>query len=260
MYNDKVDDVLGRDNIILGPKGMLGPNYSYADSIPTPSELGIKREADAEEIFRAAAGVNYYSDTMAFGTSSGLARMMKMEQKPLGVRFFVKTNLKCSNGQDMYDYVDTIPRGIQDARFQPVKNALGVDLKGLAPGILQSTTDAMNPKYLFDAVLGSGYPRCKQVTRPVGDMDGRTSVTKSADGQTWTNQWVDGPVQNGQQTRWVLDKWIPRSQYRKEAGMPPLYEGDEGFVGHSGQRTIAAGVLFAALVLGTAYCMHKKIM
>lgn len=258
MYNDSLDDVLGQDNNILGPKGMLGPNYSYADNIPSPSELGIERSANPTKIFKAAAGVNYYSDTMAFGTSSGLARMMKMEQQPMGVRFFVKTNLKCSNGQDMHDYVDTVPRGIQDARFEPVKKALGVDLKGLAPGILQSTVDAMDPRKLFDAVLGTGYPRCKEVELPVGDLNGRTSQTKTAGGQTWTNQWVDGPVQpNGKQKRWVLDKWISRSQYRKEAGMPPLYDGDEGFVGSTGNNVVA-GALFAALVLGTAYYLQKK--
>jgi hypothetical protein len=68
---------------------------------------------------------------------------------------------------------------------------------------------------LFRAAMGSGYPKCKQVTLPVGD--GYGNVSSPADGTVWIKGKIDpGPVQ----TKWVQDRdndgiplFMPRMEY-----------------------------------------------
>ena len=93
--------------------GLLGPKYSFADELSTPSELGIGRDGSFSGIMRAVAGVNYYVDAIGFGEATGLAKMSGMDQVPLGIQYFMKTGATCSNGADMYEYVSTIPKGLQ---------------------------------------------------------------------------------------------------------------------------------------------------
>jgi hypothetical protein len=78
-------------------------------------------------------------------------------------------------------------------------------LKGLAPGMIEDAENALNPSPLMNAMFGSGYPQCKQVTLQVGDAYGR--IRDSDTGEAWIanpntavntgNGWV--------QTRWVQD-------------------------------------------------------
>jgi hypothetical protein len=96
-----------------------------------------------------------------------------MDIKPLGVRFWMPTGFTCSNGAKMWQYTDSIPKG--DALGERIKNGLnnmGYGLRGLAPGIVEDAKDALNPIPVMEAVFGSGYPQCKQVTLPVGDSYG----------------------------------------------------------------------------------------
>jgi hypothetical protein len=105
--------------------------------------------------------------------------------KPLGVRTFLRTGLICSNGAEMWEYVDGIPGGT---------------LRGLAPGITTDAKAALDPVPVMSAVFGTAYPVCKYVTRPVGDQSGalRNRAGKS---------YVENPelVVGGQQSRWVKD-------------------------------------------------------
>lgn len=238
--------------------GLLGPKYSFADELATPSELGIGRDGSFDGIMRAVAGVNYYVDAIGFGEATGLAKMNGMNQVPLGIQYFMKTGATCSNGADMYEYVSTIPSGLPGRVGSEVQKTMGVKFRGLAPGIVEDAAGALNPLPLFQSVIGSGYARCKKVTLPVGDLKGQVRS-----GFDPTNVWVTDPykVVNGapSQTRWVMDKYITQEEYdaTPKTEQPNVLPNTEGFSGNSG-NTIAAGVLFAALFLGTVAWATRK--
>jgi hypothetical protein len=228
---------------------LLGPNYSYADELAAPSELGIRRDGSFDGIMRAVGGINYYVDAIGFGESTMLARDMGLNQKPLGVRYFMKTGQECSNGADMYEYINTVPPGLSGRIGNEVKNALGVDMKGLAPGIVSDAAGALNPLPMFKAVIEGGYPQCKKVTLPVGDMRNRVRSDYNP-----ANVWIDQPVQMRggapTQTRWVLDKYISQEAWdaaakTEKAGVLP-----EGFEDYGAKNTLVAGALFAVVALG----------
>ena len=231
--------------------GLLGPNYSYADELKTPSEIGVVRNGSAQGITRAVAGINYYMDAIGFGESTLFAKGAGMTQQPLGINYFIGTGATCSNGADMYEYISTIPNGIPGRVGNEIKTTLGVNFRGLAPGIMEDAAGALNPMPMFEAVTGSGYPQCKKVTKPVGDLKGKLKSAYNPD-----NVWVKDPVKmvgsSPQQTRWVFDKYITMEEYdnakkTEKAGTLP-----EGFrnVREKASSPLAAGVLFAALFLG----------
>lgn len=226
---------------------MLGPQYNYADELKTPREIGINRDGSPAGIARAMAGVNFYVDAIGFGHSTALARGMGQQQSPLGVRYFLETGATCSNGAPMYEYVDTIPKGLPGRVGTEVQETLGVPFQGLAPGIIEDAARALNPASLFRAVTGSGYPACKRVTLPVGDAEGR--VASRVDG----TQWITTPVEmrdgRPHQTRWIYDRDLSADEYNAT----PKTEAPtatEGFLSAPSSPTIAAGVLCAAVILG----------
>jgi hypothetical protein len=190
------------------------PKYSYADELYTPKELGITRGGSFGNIMRAVAGVNYYTDAIGFGSATGLAKLNGLNQRPLGIRYFLKTGLQCSNGADMYDYVDTVPKGdILGKRITNELRAMNLPtMQGMAPGMMEDSISALNPMPLIRAASGSGYPQCKKVSMPVGDNEGRVKSRFDA-----SNIWITEPYQTikGQptQTRWVFDKWMSMEEY-----------------------------------------------
>jgi hypothetical protein len=231
--------------------GLLGPHYNYADELKMPSEIGVERNGSAQGITRAVAGVNYYMDAIGFGGSTLFAKGAGMEQHPLGINYFIGTGATCSNGADMYEYISTIPSGNSGRVGKEIRKTLGVDFRGLAPGILEDAAGALNPLPMFNAVTGSGYPQCKKVTKPVGDLKGKLRSSYDSN-----NVWIKDPVKmagnSPQQTRWVFDKYITMEEYdntkktEKEGKLP------EGFrnIREKASSPLAAGVLFAALFLG----------
>jgi len=248
--------------------GLLGPKYNYGDEQASPSNLGIGRGDSFASVERAVAGINYYVDTIGFGNATGLARSNGLVQRPLGIRYFMKTGAKCSNGADMYEYIDTIPKGLPGRVGDEIQRTLGVPFQGLAPGIMEDAVKALNPLPLFKSAMGSGYARCKKVSLPVGDAWGRT--------QSWydpNNKYTEGAVEAGpwgaQQTRWVFDKYISMEDYDKEpktedaelaaaeakkreevaAAARAEQVATEGFVSNR-QSNLGAGILFAVLALG----------
>jgi hypothetical protein len=246
---------------------MLGPEYNYADELKTPSELGIGRNGSFEGIMRAVAGVNYYVDAIGFGQSTGLAKAQgaRMAQQPLGVRFFTNTGAKCSNGADMYEYIDTVPKGLRGRVGEEVKKTMGVDFRGLAPGIVEDSASALDPRPFFQAVIGSGYAQCKKVSLPIGDMEGKVQspYTKDKNGQPvrWNGEGAAGNYKliNGKphQTRWIFDKYISQEEYEKAAKTEKPGTVPEGFENPSSDRVIA-GALFAALFLGTVAWVKSR--
>jgi hypothetical protein len=243
---------------------MLGPTYNYADELASPSELGIGRNGSIDGIMRAVAGVNYYVDAIGFGDATMLAKGMGLNQQPLGIRYFMKTGQQCSNGADMYEYINTIPPPMTGRVGNEVRNGLGVDMRGLAPGIVNDAAGALNPMPMFNSIVGGGYARCKKVTRPVGDL--RNSVRSRYDkNNVWiTDSWnsINGTPA---QTRWVMDKYISQEEYdatpkTEKAGQPPATGGSfsEGFLGSNPENKVAAGLLFTALFLGIVATVAMK--
>lgn len=229
--------------------GMLGPQYDYTNEIAPPSSIGVKKGGSFDDVIGAMAGVNYYIDAIGFGESTGIAKSRGLENQRLGTRYFIKTGMKCSNGADMYEYIDNVPKGLPGRAGTEIQNTLGVQLRGLAPGIAEDAVSALNPLRLFNAAIGTGYAKCKKVELPVGDDRGRLRSTYD------NTVWVEGPVtyKNGRphQSRWVYDADISQMDYENT----PKTEGFSS--GGPGVQTIAAGVLLAAIAVGVAVSLRR---
>jgi hypothetical protein len=229
------------------------PSYSYADEIATPRELGVKRDGSFAGIERAVAGVNYYGDVIGFGETTNLAKDSGMKQKPLGIRFFTKTGVLCSNGANMYEYIDTIPKGIKGRVGDELKKMDMPNMRGLAPGIMEDAMSALNPMPFLEAAVGSGYAKCKKITEPVGDFDGR--IESSFNGEKWIKDPVKRQGGRAYQSRWVFESWISKEEYEAT----PKTETPDGAVSEGfqdGKATIsiktsqAAAVMLGALLIG----------
>jgi hypothetical protein len=198
---------------------MSFPEYSFSDEIAAPSDLGIRRQGSFDAIADSLTGMNYYMDTMAFGAPTGIAQIrggrFANTQRPLGLRFFTKTGMQCSNGAAMHEYISTIPKG--DSLGKPIQKTLETmklpAMKGLVPGILEDVKDSLNPQTLFSALESSSYPACKKVRLPVGDSQNR--IRSQYDPE---KLWIEGNVQwqNGipTQERWVLDRWVTKEEWQ----------------------------------------------
>jgi hypothetical protein len=235
--------------------GLLGPNYSFADELPTPSEMGIGRSGTFDGVARSVGGIKYYVDAMAFGENSFSNVLGSIhDQRPLGLRYFIKTGQTCDNGADMYEYINTVPTGVK---------VPGVDLRlrGLGPGIMDDTIAGINPMPYFETAMGTSYVKCKQVTLPVGDEYGNTTSTIDQD-----SVWIKEPttskyVGEGQipgvsagnkphQTRWVFGSYISQDDY---ANTPKTFKpGDlptEGFANRNDARSTQPNELYLAAMI-----------
>jgi len=235
----------------------MGPSYSYADELATPSELGISHDGSAEGILKAVAGVNYYTDAIGFGESTMLAKRQGWVQQPLGLRYFTKTGATCSNGAPMYEYIDTTPPGLPGRVGAEIQKTLGVAMKGLGPGIMYDAAGALDPRPLIKAVTGSVYAKCKQVTLPVGDLKGQ--LRSPHGGDPWITEG-DTTFPGGvpSQTRWVYDVDVSQADYD---ATPKTELPQEGFHSRYKRATkpglaIAVGTVLV-LVLGAVWLTRK---
>lgn len=151
--------------------GFFGPNYSYADNIALPGSIGVRQEPTFGALLDSIGGINYYTDVIAFG---GPSFFDSHNPTPMGVRYFLNTEQKCSNGATMSDYFDGITKGdLLGSRVADGLASAGLPgLRGLAPGILENARDALDPRPILSAVTATGYPVCQQVACPVGDYNG----------------------------------------------------------------------------------------
>jgi hypothetical protein len=186
----------------LDDYGYFGPNYSFADNIPLPGQIGVRQEASIGAIIDSVAGINYYVDTIAFG---GRTFFDEQNPQPMGLRYFMNTEMRCSNGATMSEYFDGVTKGdlLGDHVAEALASAGLPGLKGLAPGMLENARDALDPRPLLSAVTGTGYPVCQQVACPVGDING--SIQNAQDS---TKPYIIDPVQyvaggGPTQNRWV---------------------------------------------------------
>ena len=206
--------------VLPAQQDFIGPDYSFADELPLPHQIGVQRGRTLSSVFNAAKGAAYYADMIGFGAaSSSFTRSMGSQPFPMGVNYFIRTATKCSNGADMWAYINGIPDGT--ALGKRVRDALAgmgmPPLKGLAPGMLEDAQAALNPMPVLNTLFGSGYAKCKQVTLPVGDHFGRL---RSVDNKEWIRPLFPGDIkiQGGRpfQTRWVFDKWITQEEWKAE--------------------------------------------
>lgn len=196
------------------------PDYNFADELPFPDQVGVSRGGSLDDVANAVAGVAFYADMIGFGSpSTGLTRGLPIEPYPMGVNYFVRSPTKCSNGADMWVYVNGIPKG--NLFGQKVADALRrlslPNLQGLAPGILEDARDALNPIPISNAVFGTGYAKCQQVELPVGDYLGRL---KNGDGKDMVRPAFPGDIKmkggRPHQKRFVFQKWLTKDEWDKE--------------------------------------------
>lgn len=185
----------------LDDYGFFGPSYSFADNIPLPGDLGVRQEPSIGAIIDSVAGINHYVDRIAFG---GRTFFDKVDQQPMGIRFFLDSGMRCSNGATMSEYFDGVTKGdILGSRVAAGLASAGLPgLKGLAPGMLENARDALDPRPIFAAVTATGYPVCQQVTCPVGDTNGNVAnPTEPSNPYILGNvEFIDGLPH---QRRWV---------------------------------------------------------
>lgn len=198
----------------------IGPDYSYADEMPLPNEVGVRRGNTLSSVTDSVKGVAYYSDMIGFGEASNeLTKSMGKKPFPMGVNYFMRTMTKCSNGADMWTYINGIPEGtVLGKRVRDAMRGLGMPgLRGLAPGMLEDAQAALNPVPVLNSILGTGYAKCKQVRLPVGDTFGRT---QSGDGKEWIRPLFPGDIQTvanrPTQARWIFDRWMTQDEWQKE--------------------------------------------
>lgn len=218
-----------------------GPNYDFADELPLPSEVGVYRGNSLSSVVDAGRGVAYYADMIGFGNpSSRFTRNMNPRPSPMGINYFVRTATKCSNGADMWIYVNGIPKGNAfGKRIQRAMRDAGVPgLQGLAPGMIEDVKAGLDPTGVANSIFGSGYVRCKQVTLPVGDNQGRI---KGRDGQTWIQSIKPGDIRydkrtkKPEQTRWVFGSWLTQEDFSKEYEQRVFCPDGSSIVNHEGQ-------------------------
>ena len=204
MGTDKRANVLPTKEA-SGP-GFLGPQYNPADEMLPPASIGVKRGGDLDDVIGSVKGIIYYGDMIGFGEASSSFTKGMPGLKPLGVNYFINTGLICSNGATMWEYVETIPTG--GALGQKIKTAIrGIglpQLRGMAPGMLEDAQAALNPFPVINAVVGSGYPQCRLVKKPVGDFDGKIY---NVDGVLLVDQ--EGLIKEGDryyQEHWIQDR------------------------------------------------------
>ena len=79
--------------------GFFGSPYKPADAMLAPPQIGVEVGDSMDSVINAVKGVGFYADQIGFGApSTGLTQGMPLQ--PLGVNYFMKTGLTCSNGAD----------------------------------------------------------------------------------------------------------------------------------------------------------------
>ena len=217
----------------------LGPDYSYADEMPLPDEVGVRRGDTLDAVMDSVRGIAFYGDQIGYGEASNfLTRGAKRQPFPMGVNFYSRTTTKCSNGAEMWQYINGIPEGTAlGKRVSEAMRRLGMPaLRGLAPGIIEDAKDGLDPSPIINAVFGSGYAKCRQVTLPVGDFNGKIV---SNEGTEWIRPLFPGDIKyiDGRptQTRWVFDRWVTLEEWEKEYNQRTLCPDGTRIANHDSQ-------------------------
>lgn len=211
--------ILPEPNVKTTGPGISGPDFSYAEAIPLPNQIGVRDGGDIGAVVGAVKGVAYYVDTIGFGEPSSFLDQ-NMGLKPIGVQVWMKSGTICSNGADMWTYMNGIPDGtaLGGGLAKTLSDSGMPGLKGIAPGMMEDIKSAFDPAPIMQSVFGTGFPSCKMVEMPVGDQDGNISK-KDASGNII--YYVENPetvVQRGgrsYQSRWTLDHMLTKQEWDK---------------------------------------------
>jgi hypothetical protein len=213
------DSILPKPAVKTTGPGITGPDYSFAESVPMPSAIGVHDGDDFASVMGGVKGVAYYTDMIGFGGPSTFLDN-NMGLKPIGVNFWLKSGLQCSNGADMWTYVAGIPTGnaMGKTLAKGLSDAGMPALKGLAPGIMEDVGAALDPYPIMSSVFGTGYPSCKRVEELVGDQDGKIFKTDENGKKIYYIENPETVVNRGglsYQTRWALDHNISYAEWSK---------------------------------------------
>jgi hypothetical protein len=189
----------------------------------------------------------------------------------------------------MWEYVETIPDG--SALGEKIKSAIaGVglpQLRGMAPGILEDAKSALNPFPVINAVVGSGYPKCKLIKQPVGDYDGKIYNVDGVllvdpvglmqeNGRYYQERWVQELDRSRNPIQLAYDEWDKTPKTHKEngciadrkatPGLPePAFCKSQGFQNykreekHPLHKMVSFSVaMISLLVLGTFWATQRR--
>jgi hypothetical protein len=226
--------------------GFSGSSYNPAKAMITPAELGIKVGDSMSDVVNSVKGVGFYTDQIGFGVpTTGLTAGMPL--RPLGINYFMNTGIPCSNGADMWYYMNGIPEGNAfGKRVGDAMKASGMPLQGLAPGALEAAEKALDPGPLINTLFGASYPECTYVEKVVGDSYG--NISDPTTGEDWIGNTKDkhGAYQRDglhYQKRWVQTSDLDRETWtNKDKKYNP--DGTEKFTNYiSHSSIIVIGVL-----------------
>ena len=295
MAGLSLPSILPTPNIPKNVPGVFGPDYSFSDSIPLPSEIGVGEGNTIASVISSAKAASFYVDTIGFGAPSSKWSNGFSQLKPLGVNTFIRSGQTCSNGADTWSYLEGIPTGnaLGKRMAQALAGAGMPPMRGLAPGILEDVQAALDPVPVMSAVFGTGNPVCSYEYKLVGDQNG--VVRNSATGAYYVENPEDVICSNGStfdmgsgkcpggvpmQARWVKtgettssdtskgnfcpSGW-PKSNYRDGDCLKDLLRKNiNGFEDYGGSREMnllktigmAAGIIFA---VSAVYSLSSKL-
>jgi len=141
-----------------GSSQIMGPSYSYVDSVQSPSSLGIGSDGTISQLARNTGGIVTYVQNLISGPA-------------LGNRFFVNTGGSCkaSDGstQSRYNYINNVTDAAE-ALPESMRRDLGglaSDFNGLIPGMIQDI-GGLNPTTLFASLEADSVPSCECYSCP----------------------------------------------------------------------------------------------
>lgn len=160
IFQDALNDASGLQ------ERLLGPNYSYAEGIKTPSELGMSSKGTLKALGDDISGLTSYVQLLVEG--GGKASKAGI----LGNRLFIKTGGKCTapdgSQQDRYMYINNQPNG----SIPIISSAMDVNFtsfRGLVPGIL-TDLEEFNPFKIMGAFMMGSAPDCQEITLETIDV------------------------------------------------------------------------------------------
>lgn len=137
---------------------ILGPNYSYADTITGPTSLGVGSNGSFGQLGTNASAISYYVQALITGNP------------PLGNQFFVNTGGMCTapdgSLEPRYNYINNMASGA--AALPASISELGSDFNGLIPGVADDI-EGLNPLHLFAALATDSNPLCVCMSCPVSE-------------------------------------------------------------------------------------------
>jgi hypothetical protein len=100
--------------------------------------------------------------------------------KPSGKNEFIRSGQTCSNGADMYVYIQGVPT-----------TKGGLPMNGLVPGFLLDSYQAFNVNALIDTMTNNAYPECKQAELPIGMAGSREKEKRWIESRRISKQRYD---------------------------------------------------------------------